>query len=186
MPTVISTSIPYASPADIRDAHDFRQCGDFLNDDGTRVTTTAAVDANSKVTAALMKASGLIEMACTRGNKYSVEDLQSLAGAGRAALVDLCVELAWWKLNVRRWKDKVPVETQMALNILDSLSSGERIFPLADQANAGNPQNGFMTFQQWTTLNPAMVQARPYFGRRAWERVPGGSSNGQGCGSCDD
>ena len=187
MSTPISSSISYATPEDIRLAHDFRQCGDLLNDDGTRVTTEATFDANSKVQAALRKGVFIIEAACFRGNKYSVADLQALTGVARDGLVDLNVELAWWKLNLRRFnKMEIPPETAFAFSLIDALNSGEKIFPLQEQASAGNPSNGFMTQSEWLTLNPAIVQSQRYWGCRAWTRVPGNSSgSGSGCG-CDD
>jgi hypothetical protein len=179
-----STSFAYASPADIREAHDFRQCGDLVNDDGTRVTDAAQFDANSKVLKCLMKGAFLIESSCLKGNKYSVEDLQSLAGAARAGIIDLNVEIAWWKLNVRRFsKMDIPPECMLAFSQLDDLASGAMIFGLVAQADAGNPSNGFMTQAEWQTLNPAVVQSSRYWGCRAYRNVPG---SGAGNGSCCD
>lgn len=164
----------------------FRQLGDVVNDDGTRETSTATFDANPRVNAALLDASGMVEMYCIKGNRYTVQDLQALVGAGRNILIRLVVELAWWNLSGRRFQRKeIPPETAWAFSVLDDLASGAKIFPLQDQADAGNPSHGFMTHQDYLTLNPAIVQARRYFGRRAWENVPGGSGTGQGCGSCD-
>lgn len=185
MTTPISTSTAYASPADMRARIDFRQLGDVVNDDGTRETSTAVFDANAKVTAALLDASGMVEMYAIRGNKYTVADLQGLVGAGRNILIKLVVELAWWNLSGRRFQKKeIPPETAWAFSVLDDLASGAKVFPLQEQADAGNPHNGFMTQQEWLTLNPAIVQSRRYWGRRAWENVPGGSSGGSSC-DCD-
>jgi hypothetical protein len=160
--------------------------GDVIADDGTRVTSTALFDADAKVATALLDASGMVEMYAARGNKYSVEALQSLVGAGRSILVKLVVELAWWNLSGRRFQKKeIPPETAWAFSVLDDLASGAKVFPLQEQADAGNPSCGFLTQQEWATANPAIRQARAYFGVRGWERVPGNSSGG-GSGCCDD
>jgi len=186
MTTPISTSIPYATPSDIREAHDFRQAGDLIADDGTRVTTAATFDASSKVNKALMTASGMVEASCMRGNKYSLQDLQSLNGAAKYLLADIVVELAWWKLYGRRVpRQAMPPEALWAFSMLDALESGAKIFPLQEQADAGNPTNGFMTQQEMQTLNLATRQARRFYGVRGWERVnnAGGTCNDP-CG-CD-
>ena len=186
MTTPASSSIPYASAADMRIRVDTRQLYDLLNDDGTRVASAAAFDSDPKVQAALLDASGMIEMYTIRGNKYSISDLQALTGAGRNLIIKLCVELAYWNLAGRRFHKKdIPPEVAWAFSVLDDLASGAKIFPLVDQADAGNPTNGFMTHADYIRLNPAIVQARRYFGRRAWENVPGnasGQDDSCGCG----
>lgn len=164
----ISTSVPYAMPADIREAHDFRQCGDFTNDDGTRETTAAAFDASAKVNTALMKASGMIESACLKGERYTVADLQGLSGAGRYFLVDVCVELAWWKINERRFAGKpLPPETLWAFSVLEELGSGAKILSVQEAATAGRQDSDFMTAADYANLGLASYQARRMFGRRA-------------------
>lgn len=186
MTTPISTSIPYATPADLREAHDFRQLGDLVNDDGTRLTTAAEFDALSKVNRTLMIASGMVESHCLRGNRYTVQDLQGLQGASKMLLVDLVVELAWWKLYGRRVPGKpMPPEALYAFSTLESLEKGEKIFGLQEQANAGNPSNGFMTSEDWSKLNLATDQARRFFGRRSKYGVNGAGGCADPCG-CGD
>ena len=188
MATPISSSIAYASPADMIARVDQRQLFDFTQDDGTRCPDADTFSASPKVSAALLDASGMVDMYALKGNKYSAEDLQSLQGTGRAILVKLVVELAYWNLSGRRFQKKeMPPETLWAFSVLDDLARGAKIFPLADQANAGNPQDGFMTQNQWATLAPAMFQSQRLWGRRAYQNVPGGSANGQGNGQgcCD-
>ena len=186
MTTPISSSTAYASPADMRLRIDTRQLYDVTEDDGTRCASAALFDASTKVAAALLDASGMVEMYAIRGNKYTAQDLQSLVGAGRSILVKLVVELAWWNLSGRRFQKKeIPPETAWAFSVLDDLASGAKVFPLQEQADAGNPHNGFLTQAEWATANPAIRQARAYFGVRGWERVPGNSSGG-GSGCCDD
>lgn len=185
MTTPISTSIAYATPADIREAHDFRQGGDFVNDDGTRMTDSAAFDALPKVNRCLMIASGMVEASCLRGNRYTVQDLQGLQGASKYLLIDIVVELAWWKLTGRRLSGKpMPPEALYAFSMLESLEKGEKIFGLQEQANAGNPSNGFMTSEDWKTLNLASDQARRFFGRRSKYGVNGSDGCSDPCG-CD-
>ena len=186
MTTPISTSIPYCTAAELREGRDFRQLGDLVSDDGTRETTAATFDASTKVARCLMIASGMIESACLKGNKYSVQDLQGLSGASKYMLSDLCCELAWWKLVMRRMsRRELPPETLWALSVLDDLESGKKVFGLQEQADAGNPSNGIMTSSDWDYLNLASNQARRYFGSRARERAGGqGSGCSDPCG-CD-
>lgn len=180
----ISTSVAYASAADLIARHDFRQLGDVMNDDGTRMTSEAAFAASSKTTAALLDASGMVEMYTIRGNKYSVSDLQSLTGAGRNLLIKLVVELAWWALFSRRQsRQQMSPEAMWAFSVLDDLASGAKIFPLVDQADAGNPLNGVMTSADWQYNNFATNQASRYYGVRAKYREPnGGGAGGDDCG----
>lgn len=187
MSTPISSTVSYATSADLQARKDLRQIEDFILDNGTRAT--AAQAANSpNVTAALMDASGMIEMSCIRGEKYTVSDLQSLNGAGKNILVKLCVELAWWCLTSRRLsKQQLPPEALWAFSVLDDLSSGAKIFPLAAQAEAGIPNEGIMQNSDWNYLNLASQQARRFLGVRANRREPnqsGGPPPADDCGSC--
>ena len=168
MTTPISTSIPYASAALMREARDFRQLGDLVNDDNTRETTAATFDASTKVNRALMKASGMIEAAAIKGDRYSVADLQALTGASKYLLEDICVELSWWCLMRRRLSGKpLPPETLWAFAYIDELGSGAKIFGIQEAADAGVQDNGFMTAGEWETLGLATDQAGRMYGRRA-------------------
>lgn len=183
MTTPISTSIPFCSGPDIRSRHDFRQAGDLLNDDGTRVTTAAAFDANSEVTTGCMDASGMVEMYCLKGNKYSVAELQSLTGASRNLLVKICVELAWWGLWERRHAGKPMLSTALwAFSVCESLESGAIIFGIQEKATAGNPSNDFYTSADDQAAGRVAFVAKRFFGRHPETNRLGGGGCSDPCG----
>lgn len=185
MTTPISSSVPYCTAARLRELHDWRQLGDLILDTGARETTEALFDSSSKVQSALMRASGRIESMALRGTKYSVQDLQSLTGAGRAYLEELVGEIAWWNLFRRRFpKAEMEPATILAFQDLEALGHGSLIFGLADQADAGNPKSDFMTSSDLADLGLTTYQARRFFGRRT-PYLNGGGLCGGSASCCD-
>jgi hypothetical protein len=151
--TPLTTATPYCSAAELFNRHDWRMVADLINDgDGPRPTYAATL--NSAVLAAiLMDASGELESACVAGERYTPTDLQAMldddrAGpgllvAGAGLITALVAHLAFWRLCQRRMPlsgdpTKVPGAKQ-ALDALEALRKGERIFPFQESADAGLP-----------------------------------------------
>lgn len=169
--TPSGVSTPYATAADLFVYHDWQQVADLLRDgDGPRPTRVAMADTTgvpgSLLSALLLAASGELESACLIGNRYSTADLQALTGSGLARLKKLVADLAFWTLAQRRQPgasdpDKVPGAKQ-ALAELDRLRDGQRIFGLAESAEAGLPD----TREPVAGENPSstLSRASPLFG----------------------
>lgn len=170
MPTPISNSDSYASPADLLKRFDARVVGDLCRDDGTRESASAIL-ANSNVLTALSGASGRVERAAFVGEKYSAADLAALTGPGLDAIKDLVCGLAMVRLYKRRFPlQPTPDSLREHLLDLEALRNGEQIFALADQADAGLPENSQVTEADICALGLVTDLARPYWGIRGRTR----------------
>lgn len=174
MATSNSSATAYASVADAILRHDERQWGDLVSNDNTRVAA-AALPTNDVMLALLKEASGMVEMACLRGLRYSSTDLgTNISGVSKQLLIGLVVELAFWKATVRRHPDRELAATSIwALQILDKLAEGEKIFSFDEAAAAGVQNSAFMQQSDWQRLNLSTTQARRYWGQRSRDFVPG-------------
>ncbi|OAI39608.1 hypothetical protein AYO40_01200 [Planctomycetaceae bacterium SCGC AG-212-D15] len=183
MSTPISSATSYASIAQLQQFKDTRLLGDLLLDTGNRESSAAqATDAILQL--ALNWASGEIESACLVGNKYQPADLNALTGMSQANLVGLCCDLAFWKLLGRRYPTMaITEEYRSAMEKLDRLRLGERIFGLQAQMNAGDPADQFMTLSNIDNVNLNTTIACRFYGTRGKviQATSGGSS---GCGCC--
>jgi len=165
--TPLSSSTAYATGADCLTYHDERQWGDYLLDNNQRQISVAN---DPRIDKALKRASGMVEAACLVGEKYTPDDLAALTGASKELLVGIVVELAFWIVSGRRSKDvQAPPMTAWALDHLQMLRDGSRIFGLQESAEAGLPQTSFVTQDQIDTLNLTTNLARRFYGRRAKE-----------------
>jgi hypothetical protein len=178
--TPVSSLTPYCTASILLTYYDARQVGDLLYDTtpGQRATeatilqpVTTQTPPNSPaatIANAINWASGEIESACLVAGKYSVQDLQSLTGMALASLQGLCADLAFWKLVCRRYpKQEMPDAIKWAFEKLERLRSGERIFGLEDQIEAGTPYVQPDTFADIQTRDLTTFQASRFFGRRA-------------------
>jgi hypothetical protein len=177
MPTPVSSSTPYCTPTILLQYYDARQIGDLLLDTtpGQRASSQAISAGDPRVENALAWASGEIEAACLVAGKYAVADLQALTGMSLANLQGLCATLAFWKLVCRRYpKAEMPDDVKWAFEKLERLRSGERIFGLQDQIDAGTEVIEQETLPDIFERNLTTTQASRFFGqradvRRAWD-----------------
>jgi hypothetical protein len=139
---------------------------DFLSDVGTRDVAGAA---GSTVLATLLKqASGEVEAACLKGNRYRVADLQALTGNSLEMLRGLVAALALGLL-VRRRPDlrRGPFpQAEEARQELGRLAAGEAIFGLQEVADAGEASHEAEDAADVEARNLSSYQARRFFGRR--------------------
>lgn len=162
---------PYCTVALFFDYHDAAQVGDMIRDgDGPRPTRARMLDGTSdeyaRINRLLLAASGELEGACFVGKRYTTEDLAALTGSGAARLQKLVADLAFWTLAQRRQPgsadpDQVPGAKQ-ALEELDRLRNGERIFPTSEAANAGLPSVSEPDVSQ--QIDPLVSNASRLFG----------------------
>lgn len=131
----------YATPSDMLARYDARRLGDLVNDDGTRATSTALLT-DPNLQAALDDASGMLDAAIQRGQKYTVQDIASIVAATTSSnplynsyklLVRLCCDLAYGLLVGRRAYNATDTAAQApryveALRQLQLLEDGEWVF----------------------------------------------------------
>lgn len=132
----------YATPSDLVARYDARRIGDFVSDNGVRVTE-ADLSLDDKVLTALESASGEVEVALMQGARYSVDDLATLQGSSREFLKSLVCDIAFCRLYERRgWSDDdaAPDLTfKRSQESLARLRKGENVFNIAEHVDAGLP-----------------------------------------------
>ena len=143
----------YAIPADMLARYDARRLGDLVNDDSTRAST-GALSTNANLQAALDDASGMLDAAIQRGQRYSPTDIANLIAAGGSPtnplynsyklLVRICCDLAYGLLVGRRAYNATDTAAQApryveALRQLQLLENGEWIFVTQGALAAGVP-----------------------------------------------
>jgi hypothetical protein len=164
-----SSTISYAGAADLLNAYDARQVGDFVKDDNTRASASALLT-DGIVDAALLRASGDVEMAALAREAYTAEELAALEGAALAALKGLVCDIAFWHLKKRRQRGlKLSDVSGDAAEQLERLRKGELIFPVPDKdAAAGMHATPFNDLSDPRDGNygRTVQYARRFFGRR--------------------
>lgn len=134
------------------------------------ILTLTEVEASTTLTAILQEASGYVEMACIKGERYSVADLVALAGTNAGeTLAGLVADLALWRVYDRRpdRRAEMPERCQEAWAKLDLLAEGELIFPFTESAQAGHMDEDEVVDADLQRRNGLTFQASRYFGNRA-------------------
>ncbi len=111
----------------------------------------------------------MIEAACLVTERYSVQDLQSLYSTGgnsASFLIRLTCDLAVGLLMERRpyLEREPPPQFTRALEWLQQLREGERIFAFAEASEAGDPQVAQQSQLDLQIANRATYQASRFFG----------------------
>ena len=125
--------------------------GQLVSDSGTAVSqANLATDTN--LTQALADASGEILSACLRGGRYTETDLTSLTGNSLAYLERLTCDLAVYYLVLRRGLnvEQYP-QAQKAVEALELIEEGERVFSVPDVVDAGHAHT--YTVSDYTIAN---------------------------------
>lgn len=170
-----STPVPYCPQALLLVYHDWQQVADLVRDGDAPRPTQAEVSTNSGagtiVYRALLAASGELESACIAGKRYAPADLSGLTGAGLELLQATVAHLAFWRLAQRRQPisadpSRVPGALQ-ALQLLQMLRDGERIFPTDEAADAGLPADVDTTRNNPNRCRRVVSVARRFFGIRS-------------------
>ena len=169
--TSAGTAVPYCPASTLFEFHDWNQCADLLRDgDGPRPTRLRLLDPASRegemLAGLLLAASGELESAALVGRRYAAADLAGLAGAGLSRLQKVVADLAFWSLVQRRQPaggdPKTCPGAVQALEELDRLRNGERIFSFDESAGAGLPSVSQLGVDRHAV--PLVEAAWRYFG----------------------
>lgn len=172
--TPISSETPYAIAQDLLTRQDVGLVGQLCVDDGNVASALQIVDTNTvagkNVLTALLDASGEIEYAATRGQRYAPQDLQQLTGASLGFLKRITCDIAMMNLYDRRDGQNPPENVvdkyKRAQEFMQQLVDGERVFGDLQNQQAGPASNAF--FSQADLLNMRLASAvwPRAFGRR--------------------
>lgn len=174
--TPLSASTPYCTVSQLILHHDWQQVADRARDGDTDRPAKAdlsntGTDAGLIVAAALLAATGDLESACLVGKRYTPSDLAGLTGASAARLQEIVAHLAFWKLSQRRLSSSADPKTtpgaSQALEELDRLRDGQRIFAFTESAEAGLPETIDPEPDSESRLNGVVHKARRLFGHRS-------------------
>lgn len=172
----------YAQPSDIITRYDVRRLGDLVNDDGTRASSTQLLS-SPVLQSALDDASGMIDAACQRGQRYSPNDLALLTSATSGTplwnsfqlLVRLTCDLAYGLLVGRRGYNSTDTGSQSpryveAMRLLERLGNGDWVFVTANALAAGVPIPQVLLSQDVSLIS----SNTRYFGNlNIWPNPPG-------------
>ena len=130
----------YADAEDLVARFDAKVIGDMAADDGKTIAESD-LGSDAKVTAALASASGQVNAAVTRGNRYLIADLTALTGDDLAFLKDIVCKIAYVNLDARKQYTQSNENTtamREEYNIwLEHLSNGDWIFGVDGTKDAG-------------------------------------------------
>ncbi len=173
--------MPYCTPAQAINYFDSTMLGQLTDDTGVQLTE-AQLAASPKLLAALSSASGQINSAIRVSNRYQVSDIQSLTGDDAEMLARLTAWLAIPILMGRRNPslDNYP-EIEEAQTFLQMIRYGERIFDVAEAAEAGLPKQVDFTSSNSIPKTSSYCRAGRFFGVRGWMMGKCCQNNG-GCG----
>jgi len=165
--TVRSTATGYCSPSEMLEHYDKRLVGMLISDTGVPVTDDAAIQNSNILRAALLQASAEVEAACYRGRRYSKEDLDAIYSSNTAAkrlLTWLVASIALYRLWQRRGDPKLVVgDFTFALQYLEALETGKRVFPLLETEEAGS-KFGFIDIKDVLDANDMAIKYRRLLG----------------------
>lgn len=155
---------------------DWRPLADLCSDTGTRLASSAAVQADTNFLAIVRDAFAEIESACQKGGRYLPVDITALlADTGAAAgkflriLSRVVVMLAY-----ERRPDKEPGDPAVitrAQEALQQLADGERVFSFEETRDAGRFSHEVETATDVENRDGITYQADRYFGRRGNRRA---------------
>jgi hypothetical protein len=177
MPTIATGSSPYCSVTQFLNRVDVRAVCELLSDD-TIPVDPSTLSSNAILLDLLSGASGRVESAATVAEAYAIiptaipprNDLALIAnggGNGAALLADIVAGLAWWRLLSRRPNDlEAPPLYKDALEYLDQLRNGERIFGILENATAGELSDYVESSWDVESRLLPTYEAEPLFSRR--------------------
>lgn len=173
MSTPNSSLTPYATQADLLARYDARTLGDWAGDTGSRIDPVS-LQTDPTLLLCLQDASGDIESACLVSERYSPADLNILTNQSKALLKRLTCDIALGYLSSRRPDVDNPYGVQYALAMekLEQLRNGQRIFSLLEQGQAGIVDDAVETPDDVQARNMTTNIGRRYFGRRSNQYYP--------------
>ncbi len=175
--TPVSSLVSYISPDEFLSRFDSNLVGELVSDQNLQVNSTD-LSTNPVLLTILADVSGMLESAACVGKRYGSEDLTAMATSGTVSgqyLKRVCANLAIGMLRQRRGmieSDEKGGPYIQALEALDKLRNGERIFTFAETEEAGLPSNVTLSPEEIERLNLFTNNFR-YFGfrQRSWART---------------
>jgi hypothetical protein len=179
---VIASGVaPYCTVAQFLVRVDWNTVAQLLSDKPqsgvVSILTQSEVETSDTLLAILKEACGYVEMACIKGERYSVADLVALAAGSLAdgsynageTLAGLVADIALARIYDRRpdRRAEMPERCQEAWAKLDLLAEGELIFPFVESADAGHLDEDEIVDSDLQRRNGLTYQASRYFGNRA-------------------
>jgi len=136
--TPASSASAYCTAEEFLERFDVRWVGDLLSDTGQKLTPPD-VKTSTLLTSLLKEASGDVEAACFAGKRYDKDDLAALTGNSvqmlRGIVAGLTAFYLWERRPERR--GEMPKRCEIALQKLQALRNGDRIFAFTESAEAG-------------------------------------------------
>jgi hypothetical protein len=174
--TVVSSAVPYCSPAQLASFYDYRPLARLVADSDTAAQLTyAEFLAHPNTLALLTSASGELEAALLKAGRYTPADLQALAGTNAGELLaNQVAGLAVWNAYERRNAlMEAPALAKESRELLGRLAAGEAIFGFQETADAGVIESSPETEADVVARRGIISQSRAYWGRRARDERQG-------------
>jgi len=179
--TIVSRSTAYISPAEFLKRADPRIVVKLCTDDIANPATTASLTTNDYLLAALRDASGLLESAVLLGERYSVDDLTSLAnpssqtnatGLFYRILSDIAMAHLYELRPEMAPSPSMSARIERASRWLDELSNGRKIFGLQEVAEAGHMDHQEVDADDTDRFHGQVQVANRLYGRRSEDFEP--------------
>lgn len=171
---VISGDEAFCTIEQMLERYDWNTIAELLTDKSQSGTVTkltlAEVQASTVLETILREGAGWIEAAVMAGGKYTVEDLEALAGTNSGELLaGLNADLGMWRLYDRRpdRKAEKPQRCDDAKQMLVELAEGAKIFSFQEAADAGRMDT------EYPRHSPTVRRASRYFGAAGRRFVDG-------------
>jgi hypothetical protein len=175
-----SSPVTYCPVAEFLKRVDLRTVGDWASDTGARIPAVS-LPTNANVLAALLDASGMVESAVIKSERYQPSDILRLIGldpagnplvgftptAGTAYVYHLVTRIAEGLLWRRRPDiSPFPPTFDWAMEELEALKLGGKILPFVETQEAGVPGHHVELETDVLARNLVITQARRFFGAR--------------------
>lgn len=172
MSTPASGYEPYCSVSQLIKRYDERAIRQLCQD--VNVPVVGSIDDNEVILELLREASGEVEAAACTGQRYVVtdeqNDLAELTGNSASFLAGMVAHLMYFRLWCRRPNMKVtdrpPILCEQALEFLEQLRLGERVFGILESHQAASLDLAKETPDTVTARKGVVVRAQRFFGIR--------------------
>ncbi len=176
MLTVNSNAAPLIPVQEFLNRCDWRTVGQLLSDTDDPIDfvtlTTAGTPENTLLVTHLNGSTGELESACTRGQKYTPDDLALLAASGTAS-ADYLFDVITWLTLPRIYRrrpdllDRLASEILRGAEVLEQLGSGLAVFGFLESQEAGSIGVQDETRRQVYRRDGLETQAARLYGNRA-------------------
>jgi phage gp36-like protein len=175
----------YCTPAAFLQCYDSRRVGQLLTDNDEPLFSSQIL--SSSVLAELLRqATKIIDAACAVGDRYDPTELATLASdVEHGGLIRrLCADIAFGLLQQRRGYSLKEIQDlssgyQLAMDMLEQLRMGERIFNLDGVPEAGLPD---VVRLGVNSAGPSVANCSRFFGNTPTTNRFGYGGLGGGCG----